>query len=374
MVLKEVMWMSLTAGIVGLPNVGKSTLFNAITKKNILAANYPFATIDPNVGIVTVPDKRVQVLEEMYIPSRTIPSSYEFTDIAGLVKGASSGEGLGNKFLSHIREVDAVVEVVRCFDDKKIIHVDNSVDPIRDIEVINVELVMSDLEIVENRINRIGKKADMTKDKQELLEISTLKKVREGLMKNIPVRKMNLNSDELDVIKPFCLITLKPMIYVANVSEDDIINGGNSYYQKVLEYASNDGSEVVMICAKIESELSELNDLDKQAFLNDLGIMESGLDQLIKKTYSLLGLATFFTAGTDEVRAWTFKKGMKAPQCAGIIHSDFERGFIKAEVMSYDDLVKYGSEKEVKENGKMRLEGKDYLMQDGDVCYFRFNV
>lgn len=374
MVLKEVMWMSLTAGIVGLPNVGKSTLFNAITKKNILAANYPFATIDPNVGIVTVPDKRMQVLEEMYIPSRTIPSSYEFTDIAGLVKGASSGEGLGNKFLSHIREVDAVVEVVRCFDDKKIIHVDNSVDPIRDIEVINVELVMSDLEIVENRINRIGKKADMTKDKQELLEISTLKKVREGLMKNIPVRKMNLNSDELDVIKSFCLITLKPMIYVANVSEDDIINGENPYYQKVLEYASNDGSEVVMICAKIESELSEFNDLDKQAFLNDLGIMESGLDQLIKKTYSLLGLATFFTAGTDEVRAWTFKKGMKASQCAGIIHSDFERGFIKAEVMSYDDLVKYGSEKDVKENGKMRLEGKDYLMQDGDVCYFRFNV
>lgn len=374
MVLKEVVWMSLTAGIVGLPNVGKSTLFNAITKKNILAANYPFATIDPNVGIVTVPDKRVQVLEDMYIPNRTIPSSYEFTDIAGLVKGASTGEGLGNKFLSHIREVDAVVEVVRCFEDKKIIHVDNSVDPIRDIEVINVELVMSDLEIVENRINRIGKKADMTKDKQELLEINTLKKVREGLMKNVPVRKMNLNSDELDVIKSFCLITLKPIIYVANVSEDDIINGGNSYYQKVMEYASSDGSEVVMICAKIESELSELNDLDKSTFLNELGIMESGLDQLIKKTYSLLGLATFFTAGTDEVRAWTFKKGMKAPQCAGIIHSDFERGFIKAEVMSYDDLVKYGSEKDVKENGKMRLEGKDYVMQDGDICYFRFNV
>jgi len=374
MFLKEVIDMSLTAGIVGLPNVGKSTLFNAITKKNILAANYPFATIDPNVGVVVVPDKRVGVLEEMYIPERTIPTTYEFTDIAGLVKGASNGEGLGNKFLSHIREVDAVVEVVRCFDDKNIIHVDNSVDPIRDIEVINVELVMSDLEIIENRINRIGKKADMTKDKKELLEINTLKKIKVNLEQNIPVRKIELDEDELEVIKSFSLITAKPIIYVANVSEDDIINGGNDYYNKVVEYAKNENSEVVMICAKIESELAELNDDDKKVFLNDLGINEAGLDQLIKKTYSLLGLATFFTAGSDEVKAWTFKKGMKAPQCAGIIHSDFERGFIRAEVMSYDDLVKYGSEKDVKDNGKMRLEGKEYLMQDGDICYFRFNV
>ena len=366
--------MSLTAGIVGLPNVGKSTLFNAITKKNILAANYPFATIDPNVGIVTVPDRRVEVLEEMYIPERTIPTTYEFTDIAGLVKGASNGEGLGNKFLSHIREVDAVVEVVRCFDDKNIIHVDGSVDPIRDIEVINVELVMSDLEIIDGRINRIGKKAEMTKDKKELLEVATLRKIKTNLEQNIPVRKMGLNEDELDIIKSFNLITEKPIIYVANVSEDDIINGGNEYYQKVCEYAKDENSEVVLICAKIESELAELNDTDKAAFLHDLGIPESGLDQLIKKTYSLLGLATFFTAGSDEVRAWTFKKGMKAPECAGIIHTDFERGFIRAEVMSYDDLVKYGSEKEVKDNGKMRLEGKEYLMQDGDICYFRFNV
>ena len=366
--------MSLTAGIVGLPNVGKSTLFNAITKKNILAANYPFATIDPNVGVVTVPDKRVTVLEEMYVPERTIPTTYEFTDIAGLVKGASSGEGLGNKFLSHIREVDAVVEVVRCFDDKNIIHVSGVVDPIEDIEVINVELIMSDLEIVDNRLARIGKKADMTKDKKELLEITTLRKIKEGLTQDIPVRKMDLSEEELDIIKSFNLITLKPIIYVANVSEDDIINGGNEYYNRVLEYAKNENSEALMICAKIESELAELNDDDKVAFLKDLGIPESGLDQLIKKTYSLLGLATFFTAGSDEVRAWTFKKGMKAPKCAGIIHTDFERGFIKAEVMSFDDLVKYGSEKEVKENGKMRLEGKDYLMQDGDICYFRFNV
>lgn len=366
--------MSLTAGIVGLPNVGKSTLFNAITKKNILAANYPFATIDPNVGIVTVPDKRITELERIYIPERTIPTTYEFTDIAGLVKGASNGEGLGNKFLSHIREVNAVVEVVRCFDDKNIIHVSGDVDPIRDIEIINVELVMSDLEIVENRIKRIGKKAEMTKDKKELLEIETLNKIKDGLEKNIPVRKMDLAEDELEVIKSFNFITLKPIIYVANVSEEDILNGGNAYYEKVLEYAKGEGSEVVLICAKIESELAELNDDDKEAFLAGLGIKESGLDQLIKKTYSLLGLATFFTAGSDEVKAWTFKKGMKAPQCAGIIHTDFERGFIKAEVMSYDDLIKYGTEKDVKENGKMRLEGKDYLMQDGDISYFRFNV
>ena len=366
--------MSLTAGIVGLPNVGKSTLFNAITKKNILAANYPFATIDPNVGIVTVPDRRVEVLEEMYIPERTIPTTYEFTDIAGLVKGASNGEGLGNKFLSHIREVDAVVEVVRCFLDKEIIHVDGSVDPIRDIEVINVELVLADLEIIDNRIMRIGKKADMTKDKKELLEINTLRKIKSNLEQNIPVRKIDLSEDELEVIKSFNLITLKPIIYVANVSEDDIINGGNEYYNQVCEYAQKEKSEVVMICAKIESELAELNDTDKVEFLAELGIGEAGLDQLIKKTYSLLGLATFFTAGSDEVRAWTFKKGMKAPQCAGIIHTDFERGFIRAEVMSYDDLIRYGSEKEVKENGKMRLEGKEYLMQDGDICYFRFNV
>ena len=366
--------MSLTAGIVGLPNVGKSTLFNAITKKNILAANYPFATIDPNVGVVTVPDTRVSVLEDMYMPERTIPTTYEFTDIAGLVKGASKGEGLGNKFLSHIREVDAVVEVVRCFDDKEIIHVDGEVDPISDIEVINVELIMSDLEIIDNRISRIGKKADMTKDKKELLEIATLRKIKDNLEKNIPVRKIELNDDEIEVIKSFNLITLKPIIYVANVSEDDITNGGNKYYLDVCEYAKAEKSEVVMICAKIESELAELNDDDKQEFLKELNIQESGLDQLIKKTYSLLGLATFFTAGSDEVRAWTFKLGMKAPQCAGIIHTDFERGFIKAEIMSFDDLVKYGSEKDVKDNGKMRLEGKEYLMQDGDICYFRFNV
>ena len=366
--------MSLTAGIVGLPNVGKSTLFNAITKKNILIANYPFATIDPNVGVVIVPDKRVTVLEEMYKPERCIPTVYEFTDIAGLVKGASAGEGLGNKFLSHIREVDAIVEVVRCFDDGNVIHVDGNIDPIRDIEIINVELIMSDLEIVENRLNKIGKKAEMTKDKKELLEIGALRKIKEALLQNIPVRKISLEEEELEAIRSFNLITLKPMIYVANVSEDDMVNGGNEYYERVCEYAKNEGSEVVLICAKIESELAELDDAEKHDFLMELGISESGLDQLIKKTYSLLGLATFFTVGTDEVKAWTFRKGMKAPQCAGIIHTDFERGFIRAEVTSYEDLIKYGSEKDAKDNGKVRLEGKEYLMQDGDICYFRFNV
>ena len=366
--------MSLTAGIVGLPNVGKSTLFNAITKKNILIANYPFATIDPNVGVVVVPDERVQVLEKMYNPERCIPTVYEFTDIAGLVKGASSGEGLGNKFLSHIREVDAVAHVVRCFDDGNVIHVDGNIDPIRDIEIINVELIMSDLEIVENRLNRIGKKAEMTKDKKELLEIGTLRKIKEGLLQNIPVRKLDLEEEEIDSIKSFNLITLKPVIYIANVSEDDVISGGNEYYEKVCKYASDEGSEVVMICAKIESELAELNDNEKKEFLSELGIEESGMEQLIRKTYSLLGLATFFTVGTDEVKAWTFRKGMKAPQCAGVIHTDFEKGFIRAEVTSYEDLIKYGSEKEVKDNGRVRLEGKEYLMQDGDICYFRFNV
>lgn len=365
--------MSLTAGIVGLPNVGKSTLFNAITKKNILAANYPFATIDPNVGVVTVPDKRVEMLENMYIPERTIPTTYEFTDIAGLVKGASNGEGLGNKFLSHIREVDAVVEVVRCFNDENIIHVDGTVDPIRDIEVINVELVLSDLEIVMSRINKIGKKAMTTKDKKDIKEIELLNKIKDALEKNIPVRKLELSDDEKKMISSFNLITLKPIIYALNVDEENI-NTGNDYTKKVQEYAKNEGSETVIICAKLESELSELTDDEKEAFLNELEIKESGLDQLIHKTYKLLGLATFFTVGSDEVRAWTFRKGMKAPECAGIIHSDFERGFIKAEVMSYDDLVEAGSELKVRENGKARIEGKEYLMQDGDICHFRFNV
>ena len=370
---KEVIYMSLTAGIVGLPNVGKSTLFNAITKKSILMANYPFATIDPNVGVVIVPDERIDVLKNMYNPERVIPTTYEFTDIAGLVKGASNGEGLGNKFLSHIREVDAVVEVVRCFDDENIIHVDGSVDPIRDIEVINVELVLSDLEIVTSRINRIGKKAMTTKNKDDVKEIELLERIKEALESNIPVRKLGLDEEEKKLISSFNLITLKPIIYALNVEDNDI-NTGNNYTKLVEDYAKKEGSETAIICAKLESELSELDEEEKKLFLDDLGIKESGVERLINKTYDLLGLATFFTVGKDEVRAWTFEKGSKAPECAGIIHSDFEKGFIKAEVMSYSDLVNAGSELKVRELGKARIEGKEYIMQDGDICHFRFNV
>ena len=366
--------MGLKAGIVGLPNVGKSTLFNAITKKNILAANYPFATIDPNVGIVTVPDERLAKLEEMYVPERLIATSYEFTDIAGLVKGASLGEGLGNKFLSHIREVDAIVEVVRCFDDNNIIHVENTVDPIRDIEIINLELILSDLEILTNRIDKIKKKAETNRDKEALEELNILKKAKDNLEKNIPLRLIEFSEEEMNVLSSFAFLTIKPMIYLANVSEDDVAKEDNDYVKKVKEYAFKENSKVIKMCAKLESELSELNDDDKKEMLNAVGIEESGLDKLIKETYDLLGLATYFTVGSDEVRAWTFKKGMNAKKCAGIIHTDFEKGFIKAEVMSYDDLIKYGSEQKVKEAGRARLEGKDYIMQDGDICYFRFNV
>ena len=366
--------MALTAGIVGLPNVGKSTLFNAITKKNILAANYPFATIDPNVGMVIVPDKRMEFLENLYVPERVIPTSFEFTDIAGLVKGASKGEGLGNKFLSHIREVDAIVEVVRCFDDNNIIHVESSVDPIRDIEIINIELILADLEVVETRLSKIGKKASMSKDKETIKEVELLNKIREALIQNKPIRSLDFTSEELAMIKAFNFLTLKPIIYMANVEESDLLTDTNDYVEKVRNYAKEENSKVITVCAKIESELSELSDEDKKTFLEDLGIKESGLDKLIKATYDLLGLATYFTVGSDEVKAWTFTKGMKAPECAGIIHSDFERGFIRAEVMSYEALEKCGNEVNVRANGLMRLEGKDYIMQDGDICHFRFNV
>lgn len=366
--------MALKAGIVGLPNVGKSTLFNAITKKNILAANYPFATIDPNIGVVTVPDTRLDYLVSMYNPKSTVPTAYEFIDIAGLVKGASQGEGLGNKFLSHVREVDAIVEVVRCFDDKDITHVEGGVDPIRDIEIINVELILSDLEIINNRLAKLGKKVTMTKDKNELLEIGTLNKCIENLEKNIPLRRVDFDDNELAVLKNFSLITLKPMIYAANVSDEVIAVGHNEYTDKVMDYAKNEGAGVIVMCAKIEAELAGLSDDERKLFMDDLGITNSGLDKLIFATYQLLGLETFFTSGADECRAWTFKKGMKAPSCAGLIHTDFERGFIKAEVMSFDDLKTYGSELKVKEAGKVRLEGKEYLMQDGDIVYFRFNV
>ena len=366
--------MSLTAGIVGLPNVGKSTLFNAITNQKILAENYPFATIEPNVGIVTVPDERMDKLKEMYEPNRFIPTAYEFTDIAGLVKGASQGEGLGNKFLSHIREVDAIVEVVRCFDNGNIIHVDGNIDPIRDIETINLELAISDLDIINSRLEKVAKKAKSSKEKEDIIEKEALEKSKEALEKDIPLRKIDYTEEELKAIKSYSFLTIKPVIYLANVQEEDLGKDDNEYVKKVKEYASKEGSKVVSLCAKVEEDLTEMSKEEKDEMFQMLGVEHSGLDELIKITYDILGLETYFTVGKDEVRAWTFKKGMNAKQCAGIIHTDFEKGFIRAEVMSYDDLIEYGSELKVKEAGKARLEGKDYLMQDGDICHFRFNV
>ena len=365
--------MALTAGIVGLPNVGKSTLFNAITKKNILAANYPFATIEPNVGMVTVPDKRLDFLNDLIKPKSLVPTTFEFTDIAGLVKGASNGEGLGNKFLSHIKDVDAVVEVVRCFDDSNITHVEGGADPLRDIEIIDVEFIFCDLEVVDNRLGKIEKKAISTKDKDALKEVELLKRIKTALEDNIPARKLEYSKDDLKMLKAFNLLTMKPIIYVANIKEDEI-GTENDYVKAVKEYAKKDNAEVIVLCAKIEEELSAFEGEEKQTFLTELGIGESGLDKLISASYSLLGLQTYFTAGPKEVRAWTFKKGMKAPECAGIIHSDFERGFIRAEVISFEDMEKYKGEQECKAAGKLRSEGKEYVMQDGDICLFRFNV
>ena len=366
--------MSLKAGIVGLPNVGKSTLFNAITKQNILAANYPFATIEPNVGIVFVPDKRIDYLKNMYNPKSVVPTTFEFTDIAGLVAGASHGEGLGNKFLSHIRECDAIVEVVRCFNDPNVTHVTGKVDPVSDIEVINIELVLADLDVVSNRIEKIEKKAITTKDKEALAELNVLKKCQKSLEANVPLRRLSFDKDELKIIKNFSFLTLKPIIYVANVEEDDVAVGDNEYSKKVKDYANSEGAGVIVMCSKLEADLAGLEDEEKKMFLEEVGIKNSGLDKLIFATYDLLGLATFFTAGPDEVRAWTFKKGMKAPECAGLIHSDIMRGFIRAEVMSFTDLEVFGSEKNVRDAGKLRIEGKEYIINDGDICYFRFNV
>ena len=366
--------MSLTAGIVGLPNVGKSTLFNAITNQKILAENYPFATIEPNVGVVTVPDERMDKLKEMYNPNRFIPTAYEFTDIAGLVKGASQGEGLGNKFLSHIREVDAIVEVVRCFDDGKIIHVEGNIDPIRDIETINLELAIADLDVINNRLERVAKKARTTKDKDDVLEAEVLEKCKKALEENKALRQIGLTDDEKKIIKSYSFLTLKPIIYLANIKESELGNPDNEYVKLVKDYAFKENARVVSLCAKVEEELSEMSKEDKQEMLEALGLSESGLDKVIKASYDLLGLMSFLTAGEPEVRAWTIKKGTKAPQAAGKIHSDIERGFIRAEIVSYDDLIKEGSISAVKEKGLMRSEGKDYVMQDGDICYFRFNV
>ena len=365
--------MALTAGIVGLPNVGKSTLFNAITKAGALAANYPFATIDPNVGIVEVPDSRLLKLEEMVQPKKTIPTTFEFTDIAGIVKGASKGEGLGNKFLSHIREVDAICQVVRAFDDENVTHVSGRVNPLDDIEVINMELVLADLESVEKRLPKIEKMARQ-KDKTAEMELRILSKIKETLEEGKPVRRIEFNDEDQKWVNQAQLLTSKKMLYIANVGEDEIGDEENDKVKAIRDYAAQEDSEVIVISAKIEEEIATLDDEDKEMFLEDLGIEEPGLDRLIRTTYDLLGLSTYFTAGVQEVRAWTFVQGMTAPQCAGIIHTDFERGFIRAEVTSYSDYVEHGGENGAKEAGRQRLEGKDYIMQDGDIVHFRFNV
>ncbi|MDW5470156.1 redox-regulated ATPase YchF [Staphylococcus equorum] len=365
--------MALTAGIVGLPNVGKSTLFNAITKAGALAANYPFATIDPNVGIVEVPDSRLNKLTEMVQPKKTIPTTFEFTDIAGIVKGASKGEGLGNKFLSHIREVDAICQVVRAFDDDNVTHVSGRVDPVDDIEVINMELVLADLESVEKRLPKAEKMAKQ-KDKDAVNEARILARIKEALEEGNPVRSLEFNDEDQKFVNQAQLLTSKEMLYIANVGEDEIGDDDNEKVKLIREYASKEDSEVIVISAKIEEEIATLEDEDREMFLEDLGIEEPGLDRLIRTTYDLLGLATYFTAGVQEVRAWTFISGMTAPQCAGIIHTDFERGFIRAEVTSYDDYVEFNGENGAKDAGKQRLEGKEYIMKDGDVVHFRFNV
>ena len=362
-------------GIVGLPNVGKSTLFNAITKAGAESANYPFCTIDPNVGVVSVPDERLDVLQKIYNSKKKVHTAIEFYDIAGLVRGASKGEGLGNKFLSHIREVESIVHVVRCFDDENIVHVEGSVDPIRDIETINLELIFSDLEVLERRIDKTAKLA-RSGDKEAREQMIILEKIKETLENNKPVRSVEFTEDEMVFVKSLFLLSSKPVLYVANICEDDLAAGNleNDFVKKVKDYAKAENSEVIVVCAKLEEELSTLPDEEKNEMLSEYGLTESGLDKLIKSSYSLLGLMSFLTAGVQEVRAWTIKKDTKAPQAAGKIHSDIERGFIRAEIVSFDKLVECGSEAAAKEKGCYRLEGKEYIMQDGDVVNFRFNV
>lgn len=368
--------MSLKAGIVGLPNVGKSTLFNAITNSRVEAANYPFATINPNTGVVNVPDERIDFLSNLFNPKRTIKATFEFYDIAGLVRGASHGEGLGNQFLGHIRECDAIVEVVRCFDSNEIIHVDETVDPKRDIETINLELAMADLSTVEKRILAVANKARVNKDKASVYEMSILEPLKAILEQGEPARKLNLKKEDYEfAFKNYHLLTLKPIIYVANVSDSDYMDLESCKYLNIVkEIAESENAQVIPISCEIEYELSELPQEERMDFLRSLGANESGLDKIVKATYKLLNLSTFFTVGPDECRAWTFKNGMLAPECAGIIHSDFEKGFIKAEVYTYDDIVQYKSEVALKEAGKIRMEGKTYQMKDGDIVFFRFNV
>ncbi len=365
--------MSLTAGIVGLPNVGKSTLFNAITKAGAEMANYPFATIDPNVGMVEVPDKRLDRIQELIPAKKIVPTTFEFTDIAGIVKGASKGEGLGNKFLENIRQTDAIVHVVRAFDDDDITSVSGKVDPIEDIDTINLELVMADLDAVNKRLAKV-QRAAKGRDKDALAELAVLNKIKPALEDGKSVRSLDFSDDEKKIVKGLFLLTSKPVLYVANIAEDDMADpDANKYMDQIKEHVKDDG-EVIGVAAAAEEQIAEMDDADKADFLEMEGVTEPGLNRLIRAAYKLLGLETFFTAGGPETRAWTYRKGTKAPQAAGIIHSDFERGFIRAEVMSFEDLDQLGSETAVKEAGKLRLEGKDYVMQDGDIVEFRFNV
>lgn len=361
-------------GIVGLPNVGKSTLFNAITQAGAESANYPFCTIDPNIGVVSVPDKRLAVLAGIYGSERILPTAIEFCDIAGLVKGASKGEGLGNKFLSHIREVESIVHVVRCFEDPNVVHVEGSIGPLRDIETINLELIFSDIEMLERRIQKTQKAAKSDKSLQN--ELALLERIQNALEDNKMARSLELTDDEAEFVKDLNLLTYKPVIYAANVAEDDLANDGatNENVAAVREHAAQEGAEVVVVCAQIEAEIAELEDEEKAAFLEDLGLSESGLDKLIRAGYKLLGLISFLTAGPKETRAWTIVNGSKAPQAAGRIHTDFEKGFIRAEVVAFEDLAAAGSMAAAKEKGLVRVEGKEYVVHDGDVMLFRFNV
>lgn len=361
-------------GIVGLPNVGKSTLFNAITKAGAESANYPFCTIDPNVGIVSVPDERLDKLAQMYNPRKITPTAIEFVDIAGLVRGASKGEGLGNKFLSHIREVDAIVHVVRAFDDSNIVHVDGSVNPQRDIETINLELIFSDMEALDKRIDKTRKQTK-SGDKKYQLEVEFMESIKATLEKGLPVRSMSFDAEQAEYVDQLFLLTSKPVLYVANVSEQGLGSvDANPYVAKIREIGAAEKSEVIVICARVEEEIAQLEDEDKKLFLEELGLAESGLDKLVKASYKLLGLISYLTAGEQEVRAWTIVKGTKAPQAAGKIHSDFEKGFIRAEIVAYDDLMRLGAYTAAREQGLVRSEGKEYVMKDGDVTLFRFNV